>query len=152
MTQLSSCEVARQAEAHHQSTSPFASPAHISTTSFMRDASKAIKRLSREQQIHEAVLLSFSDPVPRQVELLLHLSPAEWRKLLNWLDISGLALYFLDRLGQLGLRNILPETASDRLQQNLDNNAKRTHGMIEELVAIQREFQAASLSYAVVKG
>jgi Uncharacterised nucleotidyltransferase len=118
----------------------------------MRDASQVIKRLSREQRIHEAVLLSFSESVPGQVELLLNLSPAEWRRLLNWLDVSGLALYFLDRLVQLGLRDTLPETVADRLQQNLANNANRTLGMVEESIAIQREFQDAGLSYAVVKG
>jgi hypothetical protein len=153
MTQLSSRGFARQAEAHHQCMSSIADPACISTTSIStRDANKAIKRLSREQRIHETVLLSFSEPVPGQVELLLHLSPAEWRRLLKWLDVSGLALYFLDRLVQLGLYDRLPETAADRLQQNLENNAKRTHGMVEESVAIQRGFQAAGLSYTVVKG
>jgi len=151
MTQLSSRGIARQAEAHRQCMSSVAGPARMSTNS-MRDANKITKRLSREQRIHEAVLLSFSDPVPGQVELLLHLSPAEWRGLLNWLDVSGLALYFLDRLVQLGLRDTLPATAADRLQENLDNNAKRTRGMVEESVAIQREFQDAGLSYAVVKG
>jgi hypothetical protein len=153
MTQLSSRGFARQAEAHHQCMSSVAGPARISTTSIgMRDANKAIKRLSREKRIHEAVLLSFSDPVPGQIELLLNLSSAEWRRLLSWLDVSGLALYFLDRLVQLGLRDTLPETAADRLQQNLDNNAKRTQGLVEESVAIQRGFQDAGLSYAVVKG
>jgi hypothetical protein len=153
MTQLSSRGFVRQAEAQHQYMSSIADQAHISTTSIsVGDANKAIKRLSREQRIHEAILLIFSDKVPDQIELLLALSPAEWRRLLNWLDVSGLALYFLDRLVQLGLRDTLPETAANRLQQNMDNNTKRTYGMVEESVAIQREFQDASLSYAVVKG
>lgn len=152
MTQLSSRGFARQAEAHHQCMSSVAGPARTSTTSIgVRHANKAIKRLSREQRIHEAVLLSFSDLVP-QLEILLHLSPSEWQRLLKWLDVSGLALYFLDRLMQLGLRDTLPETAADRLRQNLDNNAKRTQGMVAESVAIQRGFQDAGLSYAVVKG
>jgi len=153
MTQLSSREFARQADAYHQCVSSVAGSAHISTTPIsMRHANKAIMRLSREQRIHEAVLLSFSASVPVHFELLLHLSTAEWRRLLNWLDVSGLALYFLDRLIQLGLRDTLPETAADRLQQNLDNNAKRTQGMVEESVAIQRGFQDSGLSYALVKG
>jgi hypothetical protein len=153
MTQLSSRGLARQAEAQHQCMSSVAGQAHISTTSIsMRDANKAVKRLSREQRIREAVMLSFSEPVPGRLEPLLHLPPAEWRRLLNWLDVSGLALYFLDRLVQLGLCDMLPETAVDRLQQNLDSNAKRTRGMVEESVAIQRRFQNAGLSYAVVKG
>ncbi len=153
MTQLSSRGFVRQAEAPFQCMSSVAGPVPISTTSIsIRDANKGIKHLSREQRIHEAVLLSFSDPVPVQLDLLLHLSPAEWQRFLNWLDVSGLALYFLDRLVQLGLCHTLPERAADRLQQNLDNNAKRTKGMIEESVAIQRGFQDAGLSYAVVKG
>ena len=153
MTQLSSREFARQAEAHHQCMSSVAGPARISTTSIiMRDANKTIKRLSREKRIHEAVLLSFSDPAPGQIELLLNLSSTEWRRLLSWLDVSGLALYFLDRLVQLGLGDTLPETAANRLHQNLDDNAKRTLGMVEESIAIQRDFQDAHLSYAVVKG
>ena len=153
MTQLSSRGLTRQAEAQLQCMSAVAGQDHISTTSISTpDANKATKRLTREQRTREAVLLSFSDPVPGQVELLLHLSPTEWRRLLNWLDVSGLALYFLDRLVQLGLRDMLPETAVDRLQQNLDSNAKRTRGMVEESVAIQRRFQNAGLSYAVVKG
>jgi hypothetical protein len=151
MTQFSSGGFARQAEAHHQCMSSVASPVRMSTIS-MRDADKVMKRLSREQRVHEAVLLSFSDPVPSQVELLLHLSPSEWQRLLNWLDVSGLALYFQDRLAQLGLRDSLPGAVADRLQKNLDNNAKRTLGMVEESVAIQREFQDSALSYAVVKG
>ena len=153
MTQPSSCGFAHQAEAPHQCMFSVSDPARISKTSTsVGSANKAIKRLRREQRIHEAVLLSFSHTVPGQVELLLHLSPAEWRRLLNWLDVSGLALYFLDRLVQLGLRDTLPETAADRLQQNLDNNTKRTQGLVEESVAIQRGFQDAGLSYAVVKG
>jgi hypothetical protein len=153
MTQLSSRGFTRQAEAQLQCMSAVAGQAHISRTSIStRDANKAIKRLTREQRIREAVLLSFSEPVPGQVELLHHLSSAEWRRLLNWLDVSGLALYFLDRLAQLGLRDMLPETAADRLQKNLVNNAKRTRGMIEESVEIQHGFQDAGLSYAVVKG
>ncbi|MEI9979839.1 MAG: nucleotidyltransferase family protein [Edaphobacter sp.] len=154
MTRLSSRVLARQAEAHHQPMPSIARSAPISATATYRpDADRTIKRLSREQRLHEAVLLSFSETVVSHIELLLpHISPAEWRRLLNWLDASGLALYFLDRLSQLELRDALPKTAIERLQQNLHNNAKRTRGMIEESVAIQRDFQAAGLSYAVVKG
>ena len=153
MTQLSSRGFARQAEANLECMSSVPGPNLISKTSINRcHANKAMMRLSREQRIHEAVLLSFSNPAPVHLELLLHLSPTEWRRLLKWLDVSGLALYFLDRLVQLGLRDTLPGTVANRLQQNLDNNAKRTQGMVQESVAIQRGFQDAGLSYAVVKG
>jgi Uncharacterised nucleotidyltransferase len=107
---------------------------------------------TREQWILSAVLLSFCDPLPEQCLPLVHLSAAEWRNLFTWLDTSGLALYFLDRLTEQGLRSRLPEAVIGRLQQNLDDNTKRTRGMIDESVTIQRAFQEAGLSYAVMKG
>jgi hypothetical protein len=39
-----------------------------------------------------------------------------------------------------------------RLQQNMQDNAERTRGMITESLAVQNRFQAAALSYAVLKG
>jgi len=107
---------------------------------------------TREQWILSAVLLSFCNPLPEQCLQLVHLSAIEWRNLLTWLDISGLALYFLDRLMEQGLRDRLPEAVFGRLQQNLTDNTKRTRGMMDESVAIQRGFQEAGLSYAVMKG
>jgi hypothetical protein len=109
-------------------------------------------RLSREQMLCEAVLLSFCDPLPHRFDRLRHLSGRQWRQLLYWLDISGLALYFLDRLGELHCDEVLPEAVRQRLQQNLTDNTERTHNMIAESVAIQREFQELGFSYAAVKG
>jgi hypothetical protein len=108
--------------------------------------------LSREQRIRQAVLLIFLDPVPTECLRLFRLSSKEWRRLLYWLDVSGLALYLFDRLVELGLTDKLPRAVVDRLQQNTSDNTKRTHGMVEESVAIQREFQCAGLLYSVLKG
>jgi hypothetical protein len=113
---------------------------------------EARSSLSREQLIRQAVLLAFCDPMPSQCLLLFHLSGKEWRRLLYWLDVSGLALYLFDRLVELGLTDKVPQAVVDRLQQNTIDNTKRTHGMVEESVAIQREFQRAGLSYSVIKG
>lgn len=108
--------------------------------------------LNREQQIREAALLIFCDPLPEKILLLPEISNGEWKRLLRWLDISGLALYFLDRLRELQLIDVLPREIFTRLQQNLANNAERMRGMIAESIAIQNEFQSAHLSYAVLKG
>jgi Uncharacterised nucleotidyltransferase len=116
------------------------------------DANFASNPLSREECIREAVLLTFCDPLPEQCYRLQNLSKIEWRKLLNWLDISGLALYFLDRMMELQLCNMLPSGVLARLQQNLRDNTERTRGMIAESVAIQQKFQEACLTYAVLKG
>jgi hypothetical protein len=72
--------------------------------------------------------------------------------LLHWLDVSGLALYFLDRMKELQSSNILPTTVLARLEQNLQDNQERTRGMMVESIAIQQEFQEVNLSYATLKG
>jgi hypothetical protein len=103
-------------------------------------------------QLREAVLRILCDPSPSQYPRLLYLSHREWRHLLNWLDTSGLALYFLDRLSEMDLLELLPQPVLDRLRQNLTDNSERIEAMIAESVAIQRGFQQEGLSYAVLKG
>jgi hypothetical protein len=111
-----------------------------------------MRPLNRDQCIREAVLLIFCDPLREEANELLRISPREWHRLLVWLDLSGLALYFLERLSELGWREVLPQEIVGRLQRNMADNAERTRSMIEESVAIQREFQKAEISYAVLKG
>ncbi len=105
-----------------------------------------------EQLAREAVLLTFCDPLPDQCSRLLDLSSRDWSELLRWLDLSGLALYFLDRLVELNLSALLPPAVYTRLYLNLIDNTQRTRAMISESIAIQREFQAAGLAYANLKG
>ena len=112
----------------------------------------ASQPLRGEWPAREAALLIFCEPFPRQCFRLQNLSGREWRSLLHWLDISGLALYFLDRVVALKLTEWLPPSILARLQENLADNTERTHGMIAESIAIQQEFQEARLSYANLKG
>ena len=112
----------------------------------------ALHHLSSEHSVRQAVLLMFCDPLPSQCSRLHNLSKKEWHKLLTWLDISGLALYFLDRIAELGACDILPSSVLARLQQNQTDNNVRTQGLAAESVAIQLEFRDACLSYAVLKG
>jgi hypothetical protein len=108
------------------------------------------KPLSRDQRIRESSFLCFSDSYSHS---FLHtLTANEWKKLLHWLDASGLALYFLDRLTQIGQRGSLPTSVVDRLERSLEENRQRTQGLIEESAKLQRDFQAAGISYAVMKG
>jgi hypothetical protein len=110
------------------------------------------KPLARQMQAREAVLLIFCDPLPEQYARLWHLSEHEWQQLLHWMDTSGLALYFLDRVLELQLNDLLPRAVMARLQQNLIDNTERLRGMVDESIEIQREFQKADLSYALLKG
>jgi len=108
--------------------------------------------LSREQSMREATVLSFCDPLPDKCLQLVGLSSQEWMRLLEWLDISGLALYFLDRVVEMQLSHLLPSSVIERLHQNLIDNSGRMRGIIAESVAIQHDFQKACLSYATLKG
>jgi hypothetical protein len=108
--------------------------------------------LNRAFQLREAVLWLFCDPLRMEYARLLRLSRKEWKDLLHWLDTSGLALYFFDRLKELELLNILPSPVLARLTQNLADNTERMDKMIAESATIQRRFQDAGLSYAVLKG
>lgn len=108
--------------------------------------------LDAEQSAREAVLLTFCDPLPEQCSRLLNLSTRQWTNLLRWLDMSGAALYFLNRLVELDLVDLLPPAVYTRLYLNLIDNCARTQGMIGESIAIQEKFQNVDLSYAVLKG
>jgi hypothetical protein len=125
---------------------------HGRASSFPLSINIASKPLRGEQLARLAVLLAFCDPLPEQCLRMLTLSRKEWGKLLCWLDISGLALYFLNRLVELNLCDLLPPPVFTRLHLNLIDNAERTHGMISESIAIQQEFQRSGLSYAILKG
>ena len=130
-------------------------PAAAEWRSVLADPSPTIEgaqRLRGERSAREAALLSFCDPLPQPCSRLRDLSKSEWRNLLHWLDISGLALYFLDRITELRLNDWIPTAVLARLQQNLTDNTERTHGMIAESVAIQHDFQDADLCYANLKG
>jgi hypothetical protein len=115
-------------------------------------ANAATESLNRAQQLRQAILLSFCEPIPAECDRLWNVSLKEWQHLLYWLDTSGMALYLLDRLTQLELCEMLPPTVHTRLQQNLADNKARTKSMIDESTAIQRSFQHAGLSYALLKG
>lgn len=110
------------------------------------------KRRCSEWAAREAVLHIFCDPVPECCSLLEKLSEREWQRLLRWLDLSGLALYFFDRVVELELSHWLPASVTERLRQNMADNSERTRGMAAESVALQCEFQRAGISYAVLKG
>jgi hypothetical protein len=110
------------------------------------------KALSQDQLIRQRVLLTFLDPLPQQCLQLQNLSKSQWRHLLRWLDYSGLALYFFDRIGALRLADVVPAPILASLEQRLTQNTQRTHSMTAESIAIQREFQKAGLRYAILKG
>ena len=108
--------------------------------------------LDRTHQLREAALLVFCEPLSAECGRLWHLNKREWKELLNWLDTSGLALYFFDRITELGQCEMFPPSVLTRLQQNVGDNTARMNAMLAELTTIHLEFQSAGLSYALLKG
>ena len=108
--------------------------------------------MTRLLQHRGAVLRLFCDPVPSECARLLTLGARDWKRLLHWLDTSGLALYFFDRMKQLRLAASLPAFAATRLETNQADNTLRIGGLIEEWAAIHESFQAAGLLHATMKG
>lgn len=80
------------------------------------------------------------------------LSQSQWQRLVLWLDYSGLALYLFDRLQSAGRDSFLPDVIHARFEQNLSDNFVRTGSLLDESIAIQREFKERQVRYAVLKG
>jgi hypothetical protein len=112
----------------------------------------ATRRASHVQRLREAILLVFCEPLPAQCSVLKDLTVRQWQPLMHWLDTSGLALYFLDRLTDLELCAMLPPAVLSRLRQNLADNTARTRAMMIECAALHHLFQRAGLTYATLKG
>ena len=76
----------------------------------------------------------------------------EWVSSYRWLDSSGLALYFLDRLKALGIAHVLPPLVLEHLENNQTANKQRIANLLAGFVAINHSFQRANITYFNVKG
>jgi hypothetical protein len=109
--------------------------------------SKARRHKIREQAFHIS-----GGKITLENLMLLKQTPKEWTNLLKWLDASGLALYFAGALINAGKFDDLPAYVSSGLRRRLQQNEERTRGLHRESSSIQKAFQSAAVTYAVMKG
>jgi hypothetical protein len=76
----------------------------------------------------------------------------DWSRSRNWLDASGLELYFLERLKTLGIEDAVPIEVRAEMEQKFAENKIRTAKLFEEFVRINEAFQCEELNYCNVAG
>jgi hypothetical protein len=103
--------------------------------------------------LKHAVLDAFREKTPNELCACLSVfRRREWVRSYRWLDSSGLALYFLDRLKSLGIAHVLPPSVLEHLENNQTANKQRTTNLFAGFVAINHSFQRANIAYFNVKG
>jgi hypothetical protein len=100
----------------------------------------------------EAIIASFRDPPERSQHRLSEFSAEDWARTELWLETSGLALYFLDRLSLADMSSAIDSRILHKLEQERADNRKRMADMLKEFVAINRAFGEAGVRYANLKG
>jgi hypothetical protein len=96
--------------------------------------------------------LQFSHKVEPSIEPFARFSRDKWRYALRWLDDTGLALYFLQKLRQANASDRVPAFVLQRLDANFAANQRRAVYMQQQFAALNRKFNCAGVRYAAVKG
>jgi hypothetical protein len=79
-------------------------------------------------------------------------SERNWTSLLRWLDDSGMAFYFLQRLQDEGAAESVPGWVLSQLKQDFLANQHRSDYLRQRFAFLNQAFGDAGLKYAVLKG
>jgi hypothetical protein len=105
----------------------------------------------RSLQLKQAILAVFKREAPA-ARRLEEFSETDWTTVLWWLDISGIALYFLDEVRRQSLHPCIPHSIITELESRMERNRERTRGLLREAWYLGRQFDAAGIPYALLKG
>ncbi len=76
----------------------------------------------------------------------------DWERTFDWLDDSGLSLYFLRQLQSTNTTAIVPPQVLSYLEVRLSNNRARWERLTQEFARITESFQRTGIQFAVIKG
>jgi hypothetical protein len=93
-------------------------------------------------------------PVPdfSRLRQLHRSSPAQLRRLLRWLDESGLALYLLTQLRDYDALDQIPADFAEALKHRLAANQVRTQAMLDEFTRVVDSFDRNGVRFCALKG
>ncbi len=77
---------------------------------------------------------------------------SDWNRAMDWLDTSGLALYFWHKMKTVYAAAALPVCAQTRLAMSYEENRLRVESIRKESATLNRLFEEAGVPYAVLKG
>src|SRR5579864_5104219 len=105
-------------------------------------------------KLAEAIIgfLSFSGEACAQVPQLRKFSERDWDRGLKWLDETGLALYFLQKVKDAAVASVVPAMVLSGLEKRFTANQKRVAHMARQFEFLNARFRDAGVRYAVVKG
>jgi len=96
--------------------------------------------------------LHVSGSVETHVGSLQKFPARDWEASLTWLDLSGIALAFWDRLQKLRAEDVVPAQSGAALAAKLADHRQRVAVMAQEFDSINRQFERAGIEYVVWKG
>ena len=76
----------------------------------------------------------------------------DWRRSMFWLDASGLALLFEERIRREQLTEFVPAPIQAQLRRAADHNQQRAKAMLAEFARLVTALQEAGIQFAVLKG
>lgn len=106
----------------------------------------------RALRLKESVLASFYEPAPAVRARLGEFTLNDWRRAKYWLDVSGLSLYFLDRLIGLNLESSVPAIFTNQLRTHWKENRDRCDSLFVELRELTEALRQRNIECAVLKG
>src|ERR1700730_1292923 len=83
-------------------------------------------------ELKQVVLSCFTQRADETACQLDAFDEADWRRILYWLDISGMAIYLLYQLNRSGLEEHLPKSIKEQLQERWRNNKVKTAALVRE--------------------